>query len=96
MGIHKDLAHMADKEFKQADVLFGEDVVERVKKRHDALKTLRSVKQPFQKGGAQKRNRFGRRENQGFTQQGRYKTGQFKKPRFSFQQKGQSAPPKRD
>ena len=62
MGIHKDLAHMADEEFKQADVLFGEDVVERVKKRHDALKTLRSVKQPFQKGGAQKRNRFGRRE----------------------------------
>ena len=96
VGIHKDLAHMADEEFKQADVLFGEDVVERVKKRHDALKTLRSVKQPFQKGGAQKRNRFGRRENQGFTQQGRYKTGQFKKPRFSFQQKGQSAPPKRD
>ena len=96
VGIHKDLAHMADEEFKQADVLFGEDVVERVKKRHDALKTLRSVKQPFQKGGAQKRNRFGRRENQGFTQQGRYKTGPFKKQKFSFQQKGQSAPPKRD
>ena len=49
-----------------------------------------------QKGGAQKRNRFGRQENQGFTQQGRYKTKQFKKSRFSFQQKGQSAPPKRD
>ena len=96
VGIHKDLAHMADEEFKQADVLFGEDVVERVKKRHDTLKTLRSVKQPFQKGGAQKRNRFGRRENQGFSHQGRYKAGQFKKPRFSFQQKGQSAPPKRD
>ena len=45
VGIHKDLAHMADKEFKQADVLFGEDVVERVKKRHDALKTLRCPNQ---------------------------------------------------
>ena len=32
VGIHKDLAHMADKEFKQTDVLFGEDVVERVKR----------------------------------------------------------------
>ena len=92
VGIHKDLAHMADEEFKQADVLFGEDVVERVKKRHDALKTLRSVKQPFQKNSAQKRNCFGRRENQGFSHQGRYKAGQFKKPRFSFQQEGQSAP----
>ena len=47
MGIHKDLAHMADEEFKASDVLFGEDVVERVKKRHDALKTIRTVKQPF-------------------------------------------------
>ena len=31
VGVHKDLAHMADEEFKQTDVLFGEDVVERVK-----------------------------------------------------------------
>ena len=95
VGIHKDLAHMADEEFSQTDALFGEDAVERVKKRHDALKTLRSVKQPFQKGGAQKRGCFGRWENQGFTQ-GRYKTGQFKKPRYNFHQKGQSAQPKRE
>ena len=38
-AIHKDLTHMADEEFKATDVLFGEDVVDRVKKRHDALKT---------------------------------------------------------
>ena len=31
VGIHNDLAHMADEEFKASDVLFGEDVVERVK-----------------------------------------------------------------
>ena len=79
VGIHKDLAHMADEEFKKADVLFDKDVVERVKKRHDVVKSFRSVKQPFQKGSGQKINRFGRRENQVFTQQGRYKTGQFKK-----------------
>ena len=88
MGIHKDLAHMADEEFKASDVLFGEDVVERVKKRHDALKTLRTVKQPFQKGGAQKRNHFGRRENTGYSQQGRFN---FKKARYHPQQKGQAS-----
>ena len=55
-AIHKDLAHMADEEFKATDVLFCEDVVDRIKKRHDALRILRKVKQPFPKGGAQKSN----------------------------------------
>ena len=32
-----------DEEFKQADDLFSENVVERVKKRHDVLKTLSAV-----------------------------------------------------
>ena len=96
LGIHKDLAHMADEDFKQSDVLFGEDVVERVKKRHDSLKTLRIMKQPFQRGGAQKKNRFGRRENQGYPQQSRFKPGMYKRPKFSFQQKGQQTQTKRD
>ena len=96
LGIHKDLAHMADEEFKQSDVLFGEDVVERVKKRHDALRTLKTMKQPFQRGGAQKKNRFGRRENQGYPQQSRFKPGLYKRPKFSFHQKGQQSQAKRD
>ena len=66
-GIHKDLAHMAEEQFKATTALFGEDAVERLKKRHDALKTLRTIKQPFQKDGTQRTNRFGRRENQGYT-----------------------------
>ena len=30
MAIHEDLAHMADEEFKATDVLFGEDVVDKI------------------------------------------------------------------
>ena len=84
MGIHKDLAHMADEEFKASDVLFGEDVVKRVKKRHDALKTLRAVKQPFQKGGAQKRNRFGRREKHRLLPTRPVQRRQFQESKVSF------------
>ena len=61
-AIHKDLGHMAEEEFDSSKMLFGESVVERVKKRHDALKTLRAAKQPFRKGGVQK-GHSGRREN---------------------------------
>ena len=62
------LAHMIagckHEEFKHTEDLFVEDVVERVKRRHDALKTLILVKKPFQKGSAQTRNCFECRENQ--------------------------------
>jgi len=57
---------MAEEQFKATTALFGEDAVERIKKRHDALKTLRTIKQPFQKDGAQRTNQFGGRENQGY------------------------------
>ena len=40
-GIHKDLAHRAEEQFKATSALFGED------------ETPRSIKQPFQKDGAQ-------------------------------------------
>jgi len=43
-GIHKDLAHRAEEQFKATSALFGED------------ETLRSIKQPFQKNGAQTTN----------------------------------------
>ena len=64
---------MAEEQFKATTALFGEDAVERLKKRHDALKTRRTIKQPFQKDGAQRTNRFGCRENQGYTQQSWFK-----------------------
>ena len=82
-AIHKDLGHMAEEEFKSSNLLFGDEVVDRVKKRHDALKTLRSVKQPFRRGGAQKPGQSGRRENQGHLYQGQYKgKGPLRKPRY--------------
>ena len=82
---------MANEEFKPSDVLFGEDVVERVKKRHDALKTLTAVKQPFQKGSTQKKNRFGHRENTGYSHlrggsvSPRYCAGNFRAQEFFSQ-----------
>ena len=94
MVIHKDLTHMADEEFKATDVLFGEDVVDRIKKRHEALRTLRKVKQPFQKVSSQKSSRFGRRENQGYK---KFDPGTFKKARYNPpQQKGHTAQNKRN
>ena len=85
---------MADEEFKATNVLFGEDVVDRVKKRHDALRTLKKVKQHFQKGGAQKSNRYGRREYQGFN---KYGPGPAKKSRYNLpHQKGHTAQNKRE
>ena len=46
-SIHKDLGHMAEEKFKDPQSLFGEEIVDRVKKRHDALKSLR---QPSSRG----------------------------------------------
>lgn len=66
-GIHKDLAHRAEEQFKATSALFGED------------KTLRSIKQPFQKDGAQRTNQFGCHENQGYTQQSWFKPWTSKK-----------------
>lgn len=45
-AIHKHLAHMADEDFKTRDVLF----VDRVKKRHDALRMLKKGKTALSKG----------------------------------------------
>ena len=99
MGINKDLAHMAEEDFKSVDTLFGEDAVDRIKKRHDAIKTLKHVRQPFRKGGTQRPNRFGRRESQGSHQYGhgpsQYRASPFRKTRFTNQRKG-TAPPKKD
>ena len=44
-GIHKDLA---EERFKSTDI-FGEDVVDRIKKHHDALKTLRRSSSLFRR-----------------------------------------------
>ena len=77
-AIHKDLAHMANEEFQATVVLFGEDVVDRVKKRHNASRMLRKAKQAFPKGGAQTSNRFGYREYQGSN---KISPGTIKKPR---------------
>ena len=85
-AIHKDLGHMAEEDFGSAQSLFGDRVVDRIKARHDALKALRSAKQPFRKGGAQKAGQPGRREVQG---QSHLKSRPpFKRPRFSSSPKG--------
>jgi len=58
---------MAEEWFKDTTALFGEDAVERIKKRHDALKTLRTIKQLFQKGDIQRTSCYGHCENQSYT-----------------------------
>ena len=71
-AIHKDLGHMADEEFKSPSFLFGDEVVDRIKSRHEALKTLRAAKQPFRKGGTQKQGQSGRQDFQGHSRRGKF------------------------
>ena len=93
-GISKDLAHMADEPFDSSRALFGDKAVDKIKNRHEALKTLRSVKQPFRKGGAQRSNRPGRRDFQ-VPHQNQFRSGvrkskfipQHKNPQFQQQKK---------
>ena len=88
-SIHKDLGHMAEEKFKDLQSLFGEEIVDRVKKRHDALRSLRAAKQSFQKGSAQKSGHSGRLEIQGANH---FKKGKF--PKKFGTQKGSTNPKK--
>ena len=51
-GINSQLGHMAEENFEPSEgVLFGDGVVNRIRKRTEAIKTLQKAKQPFLQGG---------------------------------------------
>ena len=81
-AINKDLGHMADEKFGSGQSLFGDKVVDRIKARHEAIKSLKQAKQPFRKGGAQKAGQSGRREGHGHPSRG--KQPPFKRGRYQF------------
>ena len=76
-GISPDLTHMANEEFKGGpQLLFGEEAVEKIKSRHEAILSLRNIqgraKQPFRGGGTQGRGHPGRRSRGGLSVRGKY------------------------
>lgn len=53
-GINYQLGHMAEENFEPSEgVLFSDGVVDCIRKRTEAIKTLQKAKQPFRQGGVQ-------------------------------------------
>lgn len=81
-GIHKDLAQIAEEQFKATSALFGEDAFERVRKHHDVL-SWQKYYTACSESRCPKDKQLWACKNQGYTQQFWFKAWTAKKPRFS-------------